>query len=113
VVRSGASGDLGDIGAWPLRAGLYLQGLGPCGTVQIFRQRANGSVALVTVPRTAGNNRVLAAYQSQLLVQAPEGCSPTAALLWFNPATRHVHTLLGSGVLGAVPEQVQNGCSRL
>jgi hypothetical protein len=101
--RGARSGDLGDIAAWRLPAGLYLQGLGPCGTVQIFRQHANGSVTLVTVPNTSGNNRVLTAYGSQLLVQAPTGCSPTAALLWFNPSTRHVHTLFNSGVLGAVP----------
>jgi TolB protein len=101
--RAGDSGDLGDIGAWQLPSGLYFQGLGPCGTVQIFRQRANGSVTLVTVPHSSGNNRVLGAYQGQLLVQAPTGCSPTAALLWFNPSTRHEHTLLSSGVLGAVP----------
>lgn len=43
------------------------------------------------------------AYGSQLLVQAPSGCSPTAALLWFDPSTRHVHSLFNSGVLGAVP----------
>jgi hypothetical protein len=95
--------DLGDVDAWPLPSGLYLQGLGPCGTVQIFRQRANGSITLVTVPHTAGNNRVLAAYGSQLLVQAPTGCSPTASLQWFNPGTRHVATLFRGGVLGAVP----------
>jgi hypothetical protein len=71
--------------------------------VQIFRQRADGSVTLDTVPHTSGNNRVLSAYGSQLLVQAPTGCSPTAALLWFNPSTRHVHTLFSSGVLAAVP----------
>lgn len=71
--------------------------------MQIFRQRADGSVTLDTVPHTSGNNRVLSAYGSQLLVQAPTGCSPTAALLWFNPSTRHVHTLFSSGVLAAVP----------
>jgi hypothetical protein len=95
--------DLGDVGAWPLPSGLYLQGLGPCGTVQIFRQRASGSITLVTVPHTAGNNRVLTAHGSQLLVQAPTGCSPTASLQWFNPGTRHVATLFSGGVLGAVP----------
>jgi hypothetical protein len=101
--RGRRSPDLGDIGAWPLPGGLYLQGLGPCGTVQIFRQAASGSISLVSVPHTAGNNRVLAAHAGQLLVQAPTGCSPTATLLWFNPATRHVTTLFGSGVLGAAP----------
>jgi hypothetical protein len=101
--RGPHSPDLGDIGAWPLPGGLYLQGLGPCGTVQIFRQAASGSISLVSVPHTAGNNRVLTAHAGQLLVQAPTGCSPTATLLWFNPVTRHVTTLFASGVLGAAP----------
>ena len=103
VERAGDSGDLGDIGAWQLPSGRYFQGLGPCGTVQVFRQQANGSVTLITVPHSSGNNRVLGAYQAQLLVQAPAGCSPTAALLWFNPSSRRERMLLSSGVLGAVP----------
>ena len=101
--RAGDAGDLGDIGAWQLPSGLYFQALGPCGTVQIFRQQANGSVTLVTVPHSSGNNQVLGAYQAQLLVQAPIGCSASAALLWFDPSTRHERMLLSSGVVGAVP----------
>jgi hypothetical protein len=101
--RPGDAGDLGDVGAWHLAFGLYFQALGPCGTLQIFRQQASGSVALVTVPHSSGNNRVLGAFRGQLLVQAPTGCGATAGLLWFNPSTRHERMLLSSGVLGAVP----------
>jgi TolB protein len=101
--RAGDAGDLGDMDAWQLPSGLYFQALGPCGTVQIFRQLANGSLTLVTVPRSSGNNQVLGAYQAQLLVRAPIGCSAMAGLLWFNPATGHERMLLSSGVLGAVP----------
>jgi TolB protein len=101
--RAGDAGDLGDMDAWQLPSGLYFQALGPCGTVQIFRQLANGSLTLVTVPRSSGNNQVLGAYQAQLLVRAPIGCSAMAGLLWFNPATGHERMLLSSGVLDAVP----------
>jgi hypothetical protein len=101
--RGSRSPDFGDIGAWRLPSGLYLQAIGPCGTLQIFRQKADGSITLVTIPHTSGNNRLLTAYGSQLLVEAPTECSPTATLLWYNPATRHVRTLFQSGVLGAVP----------
>jgi hypothetical protein len=101
--RGARSGDLGDVDAWRLPSGLYLQALGPCGTVQIFRQQASGAISLVTVPHTAGNNRVLTADGSRLLVEAPDGCSPTSTVLWFNPATRGEHVLFSSGVLGAVP----------
>jgi TolB protein len=107
--RGRHSRDLGDIGAWRLRSGLYLQGLGPCGVVQIFRQLANGSARLVTIPHVAGNsNRILTGLGSQLLVQAQTGCPGSESLLWFNPSSRHVRMLLRApgnvvGVLGAVP----------
>jgi hypothetical protein len=101
--RGSHSQDFGDIGAWRLPSGLYLQAIGPCGTLQIFRQKADGSITLVTIPHTSGNNRLLTAYGSQLLVEAPTEYSPTAMLLWYNPATRHARTLFQSGVLGAVP----------
>jgi len=43
---------LGDLDAWHLPGGLYLQSAGPCGVLQIFKQRSNGSITLVMVPNT-------------------------------------------------------------
>jgi hypothetical protein len=59
--RSASSGDLGDLDAWRLPGGLYLQAAGPCGVVPIFRQARGGAITLVTVPHTLGDNRVLTA----------------------------------------------------
>jgi hypothetical protein len=86
--RSASSGDLGDLDAWQLPGGLYLQAAGPCGVLQIFKQAPGGSIALVTVPHTMGDNRVLTALGSRLLIQAPTSCTGSVSLLWFNPATR-------------------------
>jgi hypothetical protein len=86
--RSASSGDLGDLDAWQLPGGLYLQAAGPCGVLQIFRQAPGGSIALVTVPHTMGDNHVLTALGSRLLIQAPTSCTGSVSLLWFNPATR-------------------------
>jgi len=86
--RSASSGDLGDLDAWQLPAGLYLQAAGPCGVLQIFRQAPGGSITLVTVPHTMGDNHVLTALGSRLLIQAPTSCTGSVSLLWFNPATR-------------------------
>jgi hypothetical protein len=107
--RSSHSADLGDIGAWRLPSGLYLQGLGACGTVQIFKQASNGSVKLVSIPGDNGdNNQILTARGSRLLVRAETGCPGNESLLWFTPSTRHVQWLFKTpssvaGVLAAVP----------
>jgi hypothetical protein len=54
--RGASSGYVGDLDAWQPSSGLYLQGAGPCGVLQIFRQARTGSVTLVTVPHTTGDN---------------------------------------------------------
>jgi hypothetical protein len=106
--RHVSSGDLGDIGAWSLPSGLYLQSLGPCAVLQIFKQARNGSVTLVSVPHTTGDNHVLTALGSRLLVQAPTSCTGSNSLLWFNPATHAEQWLIRApatvtGVAVALP----------
>ena len=86
--RNPSSGDLGDLDAWQLRSGLYLQAAGPCGVLQIFRQARGGSIKLVTVPHTNGDNQVLTARGSRLLIQAPTDCTGSVSLLWYDPGTR-------------------------
>jgi hypothetical protein len=100
--------DLGDLDAWQLSSGLYLQSAGPCGVLQIFKQAANGSISLVSVPNTMGDNHVLSALGSRLLIQAPTGCIGSNSLLWFNPANRAEQWLIRApasaiGITTAVP----------
>jgi TolB protein len=98
-----SSGDLGDLDAWRLPSGLYLQSAGPCAVLQIFKQAGDGSITLVPVPHTNGDNRVLTALGSQLLIQAPTSCAGSVSLLWFNPATRAEQWLIRApgNVVGA------------
>lgn len=49
-VRKPATHDLGDLDAWRLTSGLYLQSAGACGALDISKQAANGSITQVTVP---------------------------------------------------------------
>jgi hypothetical protein len=106
--RSSAGPDLGDIGAWQLSSGLYVQGLTGCGTMEIFKQAANGSIKMVTVPNTTNdNNVVVTALGARLLVHAQTACPGSASLLWFNPATHAEQWLLrapakDAGVIGVV-----------
>lgn len=93
--RGVRSPDAGDLDGWRLPSGLYLQGAQACGTVQIFRQAANGSITVVPVPGATGNdNMVVTASGSRLLVQAQTSCEGSNSLLWFNPATRAEQWLL-------------------
>jgi hypothetical protein len=105
---SAKSGDLGDLDAWSLSSGLYLQSAGPCGVLQIFRQSAGGSIKRITVPHTTGDNVVLSASGSRLLVQAPTSCVGSNSLLWYNPGTHAEQWLIRApasvtGVVDAVP----------
>jgi hypothetical protein len=106
--NASSSGDLGDLDAWQLSSGLYLQSAGPCGVLQIFKQAGNGSIKLTSVPHTEGDNRVLTAAGSRLLIQAPTSCTGSVSLLWFNPGTRAEQWLVRtpanmSGVAIAIP----------
>ena len=79
------SGDFGDLDAWRLSKRLYLQAAGACGVLHIYRQAPGGSIKLITVPRTNGDNRVLTARGSRLLVEAPTDYTGSVWLLWYNP----------------------------
>ena len=77
----------GDLDAWTLPSGLYLQAAGPCAMLQIFEQARGGSITLVKVPHTQGDNDVLTALGARLLIRAPTSCTGSNSLLWFNPGT--------------------------
>ena len=107
-VRKVSSGDLGDLDAWALPSGLYLQAAGPCAVLQIFKQARNGSITLVKVPHTQGDNDVLTALGARLLIQAPTSCTGSNSLLWFNPGTGAEQWLIRApanevGVAAAIP----------
>jgi TolB protein len=107
-VRKVSSDDLGDLDAWTLPSGLYLQAAGPCAVLQIFKQARNGSITLVKVPHTEGDNDVLTALGARLLIRAPTSCIGSNSLLWFNPGTGAEQWLIRApanqaGVTAALP----------
>jgi hypothetical protein len=102
------SGDFGDLDAWRLSSGLYLQAAGACGVLHIYRQAPGGSIKLITVPHTNGDNRVLTARGSRLLVEAPTECTGSVSLLWYDPGTHSEQWLIRPkgnviGVANAIP----------
>jgi hypothetical protein len=99
---------LGDVNAWQLPSGLYLQSPIGCSSMRIIKQ-AGGAATAVKIPGTTGDDdHVLAARGARLLVQAETGCTGSDSLLWYNPATRAVQMLIKTpktiqGVIAAVP----------
>jgi hypothetical protein len=81
-----ASFDLGDIDAWQLPSGLYLQSLGACGTLELNKQASDGSVTRVTVPGMTTSPVVVTADGARLLVEQ-QGCAGRGELAWYDPAT--------------------------
>ena len=102
--------DYGDIDAWRLPSGLYLQSLGACGTLELNKQAANGSITRVTVPGMADSPVVVTAAGARLLVEQ-FGCDGAGGqLAWYNPATKAEQWLLRSGAGEAVAyNDPQNG----
>jgi hypothetical protein len=103
--------DLGDIDAWQLPSGLYLQSLGACGTLELNRQAANGSVSRVIVPGMTDSPVVVTAAGAQLLVEQ-QGCEGSGGqLAWFDPATGAEHWLFttGAGASAVAYDSPENG----
>jgi len=96
-----AGNDDGDIDAWQLSSGLYLQSLGACGTLEINKQAKNGSITEVTVPGADNSPVVVTASSSRLLVR-DGGCEGGGQLVWFNPGTRAEQWLFKTGVQEAI-----------
>jgi hypothetical protein len=106
--KLGRYADPGDVGAWRLPGGLYLQAIGSSGNARIFRQASGRPVTPVTVPRTGGDNWILASRGGWLLLTVSNLCADSTSLLWFNPSTYREQFLIRpprrmAGLLGAVP----------
>jgi TolB protein len=103
--------DYGDLDAWQLPSGLYLQSAGACGTLELNRQAANGSITKVTVPGMTDSPVVVTAYGAQLLI-GQLGCEGSGGqLAWFNPATGAEHWLFrtGAGPSAVAYNSLENG----
>ena len=103
--------DYGDLDAWQLPSGLYLQSAGACGTLELNRQAANGSITKVTVPGMTNSPVVVTAYGAQLLI-GQLGCEGSGGqLAWFNPATGAEHWLFrtGAGPTAVAYNSLENG----
>jgi TolB protein len=105
--RSPYGPDFGDVDAWQLPTGLYLQAQAGCGPPFIATQSASGAVQAVTVPGASSGNVVIATTGDSMLVQEFSECLQGSSLAWFNPATGSAQLVLtrqpkSTGVVSAI-----------
>lgn len=106
-----SSYDTGDVDAWQLPAGTFVQYLGGCGAIHLGKLNPDGAVSRVSVPNVAPDHsiRVIGSHGANLDLQAMvAGCGPAQSLLEYDPAAGTTTVLLGppvngGGVISAVP----------
>jgi TolB protein len=97
------SQDTGDIDAWQLPAGTYVQYLGGCGAIHLGKLNADGTVSKVSVPNVDPGHSiyVIGVHGGNLDLQAMvAGCGPAQSLLDYDPAAGTATVLLGPPLNG-------------
>jgi hypothetical protein len=106
--------DLGDVNAWNLPAGTFVQALGPCGVIYLAKLADDGTTTPVSVPQVndAKSIEVIGVDGDALDLQAQAACGGGQSLLRFDPAADTTTVLLGppvngGGVIDVVPYEGQ------
>ncbi|MCX8563854.1 hypothetical protein OS122_23415 [Mycolicibacterium mucogenicum] len=94
----GFEGDYGDTDAWQLPSGTFVQSLGACGVIFLSRVTADGHTQRVRVPGAGDKIEVVGASGGSLVLQSTSGCSPSQALMSYDPAANATKVLLGPTV---------------
>ena len=96
-----ATEDLGDVDAWQLPAGTYVQSLGGCGFKYLSKLDAvGGPTTPVKVPGVQGSVFVIGANGGHLDLQAKAPCGGGQTLFDYDPVDNTTSVLLGPTVNG-------------
>jgi hypothetical protein len=96
-----ATSDAGDVNAWQLPAGTYVQALGGCGFEYLAKLNAvGGPTTPVSVPGVEGSVVVVGANGGHLDLQAKAPCGGGQALFDYDPAAGTTTVLLGATLNG-------------
>ncbi|HYK67120.1 MAG TPA: hypothetical protein VEV45_04180 [Streptosporangiaceae bacterium] len=87
--RPAGSADFGDVDAWQLPTGLYLQAEAGCGPPFIAKELSGTAVQAIS-PASV----VVATSGDRMLVQRYSECMPGSSLVWLNPATGNAQRVL-------------------
>jgi hypothetical protein len=97
-----ARGDVGDLNAWPMPSGTYVQDAGGCGYTYLAKLQANRQTAPVKLSGVPQGDSVIpiGSYGDQLAIQVRTPCGPGSSLLWYSPARGTTIALLGGTAPG-------------
>jgi TolB protein len=109
--NTGGNGpDLGDMNAWQLPAGTFVQASGACGSEFLAKLNADGTTSPVSVPEVNKDSsvRVIGVDGAGIDLQAEISCGPGQSLLRYDPAANTSTVLLGppvngGGVIATIP----------
>ncbi len=107
--NDGHGPDYGDLNAWRLPAGTFLQATGACGVVFVAKLNDDGTTSQVSVPGVKGRSVVVVGVNGgNLDLQARAGCGGGQSLIDYNPSAGTSTVLLGQtvnggGVVSVVP----------
>ena len=96
----GFGGDLGDVDAWKLPGGTFLQSSGACGTAFLSKLTPDGHTTRVKIPGMSDDVIVAGTADDRLLVRGQVGCGPTNSLVSYDPTANTATVLLGPPVNG-------------
>jgi TolB protein len=93
--------DYGDVSAWQLPSGTYVQAQGACGVIFLAKLNADGTTSPVSVPEVHTATVVVVGVNGgHLDLQAAVGCGGGQSLIDYNPAAGTSTVLLGPPVNG-------------
>jgi hypothetical protein len=93
--------DLGDVDAWQLPAGTFVQDLGACGVIYLAKLNSDGTTTEVDVPDVRGGSiNVIGVNGDSLRLQAKAACGGGQSLVDYNPSVNTSTVLLGPPVNG-------------
>jgi hypothetical protein len=107
--NNGKGPDYGDLDAWQLPAGTFVQAAGACGVIYLAKLNGDGTTSPVKVPGVESQSIVVVGVNGgDLDLKARAGCGSGQALIDYSPATGTSTVLLGppvngGGVISAMP----------
>ncbi|MCE5289235.1 MAG: hypothetical protein LLG14_08320 [Nocardiaceae bacterium] len=99
---NGTGPDLGDLDAWQLPSGTFVQAAGACGNQYLAKLNADGTTTPVSVPGVDAHSSivVVGVDGTSLYLQASEGCPGTRSLVRYDPAANTSAVVLGPPITG-------------
>jgi TolB protein len=93
--------DYGDISAWQLPAGTYVQASGACGVIYLAKLNGDGTTSPVSVPNVKSETVVVIGVNGgDLDLQAKAACGGGQSVIAYNPSAGTSTVLLGPPVNG-------------